>query len=143
VVGTITHTRGYAAAAVARADEVRSVGMDAEQHKVLDPGVRRLICLAEELERCERLPAGVSWPALIFSAKETVYKVWHPVVGTWLDFHDARVEIDPATGTWTARIVPKKVEEARTKVDDPPSLIHGRFSLDGGLVRTAAVLPRR
>src|SRR5687768_1275114 len=50
VVGTITHTRGYAAAAAARAAEVRSVGMDAEQHKILEAGVRRLICLSEELE---------------------------------------------------------------------------------------------
>ncbi|WBB77581.1 4'-phosphopantetheinyl transferase superfamily protein [Micromonospora sp. WMMD882] len=143
VVGTITHTKGYAAAAAARADEIRSVGMDAEQHKILDAGVLRLICLSEELDRCARLPAGISWPALVFSAKETVYKVWHPVVGTWLDFHHAHIEIDPDAGSWTARIVPKKIEEARQKVDDPPDVVTGRFALADGLVRTAAVLPRR
>lgn len=139
VVGTITHTRDYCAAAVARAAEIRSVGMDAERHKELNPGVRRLICLPEEEERCARLPSGVSWPAVVFSAKETVYKVWHPVVGSWLDFHDARVELDPDAGTFTARIAPARLDAAT--VGHPPTVITGRFAVDAGLVRTAAVLP--
>ncbi|MGS2614130.1 4'-phosphopantetheinyl transferase family protein [Micromonospora sp. LZ34] len=137
LVGTITHTRGYCAAAAARATEVRSVGMDAERHKELDPGVRRVICLPEEDERCARLPAGISWPAVLFSAKETVYKVWHPIVGSWLDFHDALVTIDPEAGTFTARIAPARVHAAAVAA---PTTITGRFAVDAGLVRTAAVL---
>ncbi|MFC4148470.1 4'-phosphopantetheinyl transferase [Micromonospora mangrovi] len=138
VVGTITHTHGYCAAAVARRAEIRSVGMDAERHKELDPGVRRLICLPEEEAGFRRLPGGVSWPAVVFSAKETVYKIWHPIVGTWLDFHDAHVELDPDAGTFTARISPARVDAA--PVADPPPLVTGRFVVDAGLVRTAAVL---
>ncbi|PZG08235.1 4-phosphopantetheinyl transferase [Micromonospora craterilacus] len=141
LVGTITHTRGYCAAAVARDSEIRSVGMDAERHKELSPGVRRLICLPEEEERCGRLPPGVSWPAVLFSAKETVYKIWHPLVGTWLDFHDALVELDPDAGTFTARIAPARVDAAT--VSHPPALITGRFALDADLVRTAATLVPR
>ncbi|MFG2099238.1 4'-phosphopantetheinyl transferase [Micromonospora echinaurantiaca] len=137
VVGTITHTRGYCAAAAARATEVRSVGIDAEQHRELNPGVRRLICLPEEDERCARLPVGTSWPAVLFSAKETVYKVWHPVVGTWLDFHDALVTLDPEAGTFTARIAPSRLDAAPVAA---PARITGRFTVDDGLVRTAAVL---
>ncbi|MEV1329102.1 4'-phosphopantetheinyl transferase superfamily protein [Micromonospora costi] len=139
VVGTITHTRGYCAAAAARRDEVRSVGMDAEQHRELNPGVRRLICLPEEDDRMARLPAGVSWPAVLFSVKETVYKVWHPVVGTWLDFADALVDLDPDAGTFTARVAPARVDAA--PVPDPPRTVRGRFVVTDGLVRTAAVLP--
>jgi 4'-phosphopantetheinyl transferase EntD len=139
VVGTITHTTGYCAAAAARSTEIRSVGMDAERHKELNPGVRRLICLPEEEERCARLPSGISWPAVVFSAKETVYKVWHPVVGSWLDFHDAQVELDPDAGVFTARIAPARVDAAQ--VARPPALITGRFAVDADLVRTAAVLP--
>ncbi|TDC28814.1 4'-phosphopantetheinyl transferase superfamily protein [Micromonospora sp. KC213] len=138
VVGTITHTRDYCAAAVAHATDVRSVGMDAERHRDLDPGVRRLICRPEEEERLARLPAGTWWPLVLFSAKETVYKVWHPLVGTWLDFQDATVELDPQTGTFTARINPARV--AAATVSDPPAVIHGRFAVEGDLVRTAAVL---
>ncbi|MBM0238145.1 4'-phosphopantetheinyl transferase superfamily protein [Micromonospora sp. ATA32] len=139
VVGTITHTTGYCAAAAARTTEIRSVGMDAERHKELNPGVRRLICLPEEEERCARLPSGISWPAVVFSAKETVYKVWHPVAGSWLDFHDAQVELDPDAGVFTARIAPARVDAAQ--VARPPALITGRFAVDADLVRTAAVLP--
>ncbi|MDH6464197.1 4'-phosphopantetheinyl transferase EntD [Micromonospora sp. A200] len=138
LVGTITHTRGYCAAAVARAADIRSVGMDAERHRELNEGVRRLICRPEEEERCARLPAGTSWPLVLFSAKETVYKVWHPVVGSWLDFQDATVELDPDAGTFTARIDPVRV--AAATVADPPSVVIGRFVVEGDLVRTAAVL---
>ncbi|MFY1700334.1 4'-phosphopantetheinyl transferase family protein [Micromonospora sp. WMMA1923] len=141
VVGTITHTRGYCAAAAARTTEIRSVGMDAERHKVLEAGVRRLICLPEEEQRCARLPAGVSWPAVIFSAKETVYKVWHPIVGSWLDFHDARIDLDPEAGTFTAWIAPARLDAAADL--DPPRTISGRFAVETDLVRTAAVLGLR
>nr|WP_230417009.1 4'-phosphopantetheinyl transferase superfamily protein [Micromonospora tarapacensis] len=139
VVGTITHTRDYCAAAVARSSEIRAVGMDAERHKELSPGVRRLICLPEEDEWCARLPPGISWSAVIFSAKETVYKVWHPIVGHWLDFRDALVRVDPDAGTFTARIAPARV--AAATATHPPSLVTGRFAVDDGLVRTAATLP--
>jgi 4'-phosphopantetheinyl transferase EntD len=118
--------------------EIRSVGIDAERHKELNAGVRRLICLPEEEDRCARLPVGTSWPAVLFSAKETIYKVWHPVVGTWLDFHDALVELDPDAGTFTARIAPARIDAA--PVPDPPTTVTGRFSVDDALVRTAAVL---
>ncbi|WP_328340330.1 4'-phosphopantetheinyl transferase family protein [Micromonospora sp. NBC_00421] len=141
LVGTITHTRGYCAAAVARRTDLRAVGMDAERHKELNPGVRRLILRPEEEDRLARLPAGVNWPVVVFSAKETIYKVWHPVVGSWLDFLDATVELDPDTGVFTARINEARVSAAT--VADPPSLVTGRFVVEGDLVRTAAVLPLR
>ncbi|TCB99977.1 4'-phosphopantetheinyl transferase superfamily protein [Micromonospora zingiberis] len=137
-VGTITHTRGYCAAAVGRGSEIRAVGMDAEQHRELSPEVRRLICLPEEEEQADRLPPGVSWPTVVFSAKETVYKVWHPIVGSWLGFHDALVEVDPATATFTARIAPAQV--AAASIAHPPTVITGRFAVDPHLVRTAAAL---
>lgn len=138
VVGAITHTRGYCAAAVARADEIRSVGLDAEQHRPLSPGVVSAICLPEEEALFPRLPSGVSWPTVVFSAKETVYKVWHPVVGTWLDFHDATVTLDPEAGRFTARIAPARV--AAAPVPAPPATVSGRFAVVDGLVHTAAVL---
>ncbi|MEH1166644.1 4'-phosphopantetheinyl transferase superfamily protein [Micromonospora sp. CPCC 205539] len=139
VVGAITHTAGYCAAAAARTTDVRSVGMDAEQHRELNPGVRRLVLLPEEEETCARLPSDTSWPIVLFSAKETVYKVWFPVVGSWLDFHDARLELDPDAGTFTARIAVARL--AAATVPAPPATISGRFTVADGLVRTAAVLP--
>ncbi|MBO4205987.1 4'-phosphopantetheinyl transferase family protein [Micromonospora echinofusca] len=153
VVGAITHTNGYCAAVAARSDEIRSVGIDAEQHQALDPGVRRMVCLPEELDWWAAQDDDISWPAVIFSAKETVYKIWHPIVRAWLGFHDARLEIHPdaparsgpvdAAGTFVAHIVPAKVDEAAKQVADPPTVITGRFVVADGLVRTAAYLPAR
>ncbi|MEV4824020.1 4'-phosphopantetheinyl transferase superfamily protein [Micromonospora sp. NPDC049274] len=141
VVGAITHTTDYCAAAAARTTDLRSVGMDAERHREINAGVRRLVLLPEEEESCARLPAGIFWPVVLFSAKETVYKVWHPVVGSWLDFHDAHLTLDPDAGTFTARIAPARVDAA--EATDPPSTITGRFVVADGLVRTAAVLTLR
>lgn len=141
VVGSITHTGGYCAAATAHTTDIRSVGMDAEQHREINAGVRRLVLLPEEEADCARLPAGVHWPVVLFSAKETVYKVWHPVVRSWLGFHDARLALDPDAGTFTARIAPARLDAA--EVEDPPTSISGRFVVADGLVRTAATLPLR
>ncbi|MFF5174273.1 4'-phosphopantetheinyl transferase [Micromonospora sp. NPDC000089] len=142
VVGAITHTAGYCAAAVARDTDVRSVGMDAERHTALSPRVRRVVLRPEEEEHLARLPGGADWAAVVvFSVKETVYKVWHPVVRSWLGFQDATVELDPDAGTFTARINPQRV--AAAAVTEPPALVTGRFAVADGLVRTAAVLPLR
>ncbi|WP_431920371.1 4'-phosphopantetheinyl transferase family protein [Micromonospora wenchangensis] len=138
LIGTITHTRDYCAAAVARRTDLRAVGMDAERQRDLNPGVRRMILHPEEEDRLARLPGGVSWPIVVFSAKETVYKVWHPVVGSWLDFLDATVDLDPDAGVFTARIAPARVSAAT--VADPPTVVTGRFAVEDDLVRTAAVL---
>jgi 4'-phosphopantetheinyl transferase EntD len=37
---------------------------------------------------------GLCWDRLPFSIKESVYTVWYPLEHCWLDFHQARVEID-------------------------------------------------
>jgi 4'-phosphopantetheinyl transferase EntD len=48
VVGSITHCRGYRACAVARADEVVGVGVDAEVHEPLPPGVLEHVAFGRE-----------------------------------------------------------------------------------------------
>ena len=141
VVGAITHTEGYCAAAVARATDMRAVGIDAEGHRPLTPGVRRKVCRPDEEADLVRLPSGLPWPTVLFSAKETVYKVWYPLVGTWLGFPDARLTLDPDAGTFRAEIAPARL--AAAPVPDPPSSITGRFAVDDALIRTAAVLARR
>ncbi|MDG4803042.1 4'-phosphopantetheinyl transferase superfamily protein [Micromonospora sp. WMMD980] len=141
VVGAITHTDGYCAAAVAHAADLRAVGIDAERHRRLSEGVRRKVCRPDEEADLARLPSGPPWPTVLFSAKETVYKVWYPLVGTWLGFPDARVTLDPDSGTFHAEIAPARL--AAAPVPDPPSSVTGRFAVDDDLVRTAAVLAHR
>ncbi len=134
VVGAITHTDGYAAAAVARSLEVASVGLDAEPDAPLPDGVLRRIARPEEqawLQRADGI--GVDHPdRLLFSIKESVYKAWFPVAGRWLGFEDATIEIDAATASFEARIL----------IDGPLQVLSGRYAGDDGIVVTAVEVPR-
>lgn len=99
IVGSITHTVGYCAAAVAPATaEVRSFGIDAEPNARLADDLRDLICTPAEQAAHQRLRSigGVDPGMLTFSAKESVYKAWFPLVRTWLDFLDVAVELAPS-----------------------------------------------
>ncbi|HKN97304.1 MAG TPA: 4'-phosphopantetheinyl transferase, partial [Pseudonocardiaceae bacterium] len=58
IVGSITHTTGYYAAAVAESTVVRSVGVDAEEHGELPDGVLAHIAFGAELGRLAALRAA-------------------------------------------------------------------------------------
>jgi 4'-phosphopantetheinyl transferase EntD len=70
---------------------------------------------------------------LIFSAKESVYKAWFPLTGTWLGFNDAIVAVDPDTGTFDAKLLTGHAG---------PTGFSGRFLVEDGLVLTAIAVPR-
>ena len=133
IVGSITHCRGYRAAAVARSEIMMTIGIDAEPDGPLPAGVGRRVLRGEEREWLARAPASVHWDRVIFSAKESVYKAWFPLTGRWLGFGDAIVVIDPAAGSFHARLL----------VDGPAPLreFAGRFLVEDGLVVTAIALP--
>jgi 4'-phosphopantetheinyl transferase EntD len=108
IVGSMTHSASYRAAAVARADQVRTIGLDAEPDQVLPEGVLTTIALPGERARLGDLTAaapGTCWDRLLFSAKESVYKAWFPVTRRWLGFEDADITINAADGTFAARLL--------------------------------------
>jgi 4'-phosphopantetheinyl transferase EntD len=137
VVGSITHCEGYRAAALARAGEITTIGIDAEPHRPLPPGVP-LDSVADHQERhalaeLRRDVKGVHWDRLLFSAKESIYKAWFPLAHRWLNFEDARVTIDPAAGTFRARLL-----VAGPTVDGQPLTgFIGRWSVSDGVILTA------
>jgi 4'-phosphopantetheinyl transferase EntD len=126
VVGSITHCAGYRAAAVARASDVRGLGIDAEPHAPLPDGV--LDAVSSAAERRALGGAGVCWDRLLFSAKEAVFKAWFPLAGRGLEFCDVEVAFDD-DGTFTARVL----------VDGPLRDVRGRWAVDDGLACTAVV----
>lgn len=141
IVGTMTHCDGYRAAAVASADRAVGLGVDAEPHGPLPDGVLRLVSLPEERDRLAELTAArpeVHWDRLLFTIKESVYKVWFPITRSWLDFSGASVEIDPAEQRFTAELqVPgPTVNGAELKQ------LPGRYLISDGLVISAIVLAR-
>jgi 4'-phosphopantetheinyl transferase EntD len=139
VVGSITHTTGFRAAAVAPKTICASVGIDAEQNLPLPDGVKDYITVAEESEMLAALARAApcrQWARLLFCAKEAVYKAWYPLTGRWLDFTDARLTIDPA-GTFTATL---SIDGHRP--DSAPELnqLHGRFLIAGDLIASAVTI---
>jgi 4'-phosphopantetheinyl transferase EntD len=137
IVGSITHCDSFAAASVARAGELRSIGVDAEPAGPLPEGVGPIVCSPDELRWVARRAGdGVAWDKLVFSAKESVYKAWFPLTKRWLDYQDVAVELDPATGRFLA--VPR--------FSAPPVLgpqfkgFDGRFAVSDHHVFTAVTI---
>ncbi|MEU8583959.1 4'-phosphopantetheinyl transferase family protein [Streptomyces sp. L500] len=139
VIGSMTHCAGYRAAAVARATDILTIGLDAEPHEPLpNGGVRELVTRPEEQGWLTRLAAErpeVCWDRLVFSAKESVYKAWFPLTRQWLDFQDAILEVDADAKTFRATILTP--EPLRAATGGRLSGFEGRWLVRDGLVVTA------
>jgi len=94
LIGSITHTAGYCAAAVAERSNIVTLGLDSETVGDVSRDIWTTICGASEAEWLCSLPAASQEAAitLIFSAKEAFYKCQFPLTHEWLDFHDLIVE---------------------------------------------------
>ncbi len=133
IVGSMTHCAGYRAAAVARADRILALGIDAEPHEPLPDGVLDLVASPAEQEHltaASRDHPDRHWDRILFSAKESVYKAWYPHAQRWLGFEDVDLVLSPH-GTFTARFL----------VPAPLPGLTGRWSVSDGLVVTAITLP--
>lgn len=145
LVGSMTHCDGYHAAALVRAADLASLGIDAEPHQTLPEGVLSAVALPAEADRLRRLAGdhpGVHWDRLLFSAKESVYKAWFPLTGKWLDFAEADIELfaDPGeeyAGGLRARLLVPGPQVGDRRVD----LFEGRWTVRRGLVATAVSVP--
>ncbi|MCX5096609.1 4'-phosphopantetheinyl transferase superfamily protein [Streptomyces sp. NBC_00365] len=137
-VGSMTHCAGYRAAAVACRGDVVSLGVDAEPHEPVPEGIVAMVALPEEqrmLADLARHDSTLHWDRLLFSAKESVYKTWFPLVGSWLGFDDAVIDIDPDGGVLRARLL----REGRDREGRQLRELHGRWRVGRGLILTAVV----
>ncbi|MCX4723215.1 4'-phosphopantetheinyl transferase [Streptomyces sp. NBC_01306] len=142
IVGSMTHCRGYRAAAVARSTDVTTIGLDAEPNQPLpSTGVLDHVARPEEQRLLARLAEkrpDVCWDRLLFSAKESIYKAWFPLAGRWLDFLEATVVINPDEGTFSSRLlVPGPLVDG-VRVHG----FRGGWLVRNGLVLTAITLTR-
>ena len=133
-VGSISHTDSWCAAAVARADDVRSVGIDLESSTPLKQALWRRVCTPKERDWLHELPAAGLTGKILFSAKEAVYKCQYPISKQFLGFHAVEVEL----GDDSFRAVFQQ-EAGEFK---PGDVISGRYLVEEGLVATACELPR-
>ncbi|MFB6607845.1 4'-phosphopantetheinyl transferase [Streptomyces noursei] len=138
VVGSMTHCRGYRAAAVARAADFAAVGIDAEPQEPLPRAVAdRIVTDTERGWLGEEFPrgAGVPLDRVLFCAKEASYKAFSPWTGARFGFGDYRVRLR-ADGTF--RTVPP--DAVLTAAGPWAAGFTGRWSARSGLVFTAVAL---
>lgn len=143
VVGSLTHCPGYRAAAVARSDELRTIGIDAEPHAAVPDDALELVLRDEERARLVELAdvdPDVRWDRVLFCAKETVFKAWFPLTRRWLDFTDVSTTLR-RDGTFLARLQVPVPRAARADVRE----FSGRWVVGRGLVVAATWVdePRR
>ena len=131
VVGSITHTGNFAAAAVAWAADIAALGIDSEQ--IIDPATARDIadiCMVDEatLFKATHGRSFCEFCTFVFSAKESVFKCLFPPTRKFIEFSDVRitsVDWNREYFTWTA------VSEY---------IGAGRLSHAGGFVHTSVEL---
>jgi 4'-phosphopantetheinyl transferase EntD len=115
IAGSITHTDRDTAAAVSRSVVALGIDLESVEHVARVPELLATVAL-----ECERgHPA-----ALLFSAKESVYKCLY--AGRFLDFHDVELAIEPGTFT----VVRATGYDA--------SAVRGRWAIEGDRVATVA-----
>lgn len=94
VVGSITHTADFAAAAVAWAADIAALGIDSEQ--IIDPaaaGDIADVCMVDEAKLFEAAHGRsfCEFCTFVFSAKEAVFKCLFPLTRKFLEFSDVRI----------------------------------------------------
>lgn len=98
IVGSITHCGPWAVAAVASSFRVRALGIDLEcVASVPEMEISQSVCRASELQWVFEGRESQLRTAMLFSAKESVYKALYPRCQKFFDFH--AVEL-----TWTPQL---------------------------------------
>ena len=144
LIGSITHTEGFAAAVVAEQRHVAGLGIDVERIGAVHSELWPPICTARELERLRALSveeqslAG----ALTFVAKEAFFKCQYPLASERFGFDEVELE----SATWS-----QAEGEFRLRVDrssrldrflprDAQRRIPGRYTRRGSYLIGAVAL---
>lgn len=110
IVGSISHCRDEAVAAVARSADLRAVGIDVETAEPFAPDDIERFCTDTDRSFRDgaRLPPSLPWANLVFSAKEALLKAHYPEHGTRLasDAVAVRLTADPTGTSGAFRAVP-------------------------------------
>jgi 4'-phosphopantetheinyl transferase EntD len=135
IVGSITHTEGYCAAAAGRRDRYAGVGIDAELDGRAGEEVWSIVFTAAEIAWLGDLPVRQrpTMATVLFSAKESFYKAQYPLTHAWLDFQAATVSV--AGDTWALDVV-----NPQGALERLPFPVSGRFAIRDRLVVTAIAI---
>ncbi|MEX1033181.1 MAG: 4'-phosphopantetheinyl transferase superfamily protein [Cellvibrionaceae bacterium] len=140
LIGSITHSQGFASAAIARDDLLRGIGIDSEQligEKTAANVASHILVDSETYEANRALVDGPrQYLTLVFSAKESIFKCVYPQVKRYFDFRDAEIFLDPDnTGNFRFRL-----RKGLTKEFAEGYSGSGQYAIVDDFVHTAVVL---
>ena len=105
LVGAITHAGDLAIALVGRRSDYVGLGVDVEElSRGPSPRAARLICRPSEMEWVDP-GGGTERLAMLFSAKEAIFKALYPIEQVWLGFGDAELSWRAERCAFEARIL--------------------------------------
>ena len=105
--GSISHSREFAIAMVASTRRCQAIGLDVVQKNAVSAKVAARIMLTEEIVPPSSGFNDADWRAIVFSAKESVYKAVHPEIGEFLEFRDVEIKMNESDRSFTASTVEK------------------------------------
>lgn len=98
--GSIAHCNDLCVAVCARSDYLLGLGIDVEPLKPLPTGVERYIHTQEEAALLADNPDAFP-QRLIFSAKESLYKCFYPLIGRFFGFQSVWLSIEKEEGRFS------------------------------------------
>ena len=137
VVGSITHTEGRCAAAVALATDFAAIGIDIEPDEPIEESLWKYVAVDSELawiEEESRDPGRLV--RFIFCAKEAFYKCQYPITKRFLDFHAARLVAFPIHGQFELELLQPVRDYALG------ARFQGRVNASEGYIRVAMTWAR-
>lgn len=139
LIGSITHSKGFASAAVASTALLRGIGIDSERliaEKTADNVASHILTPAETYQANDSLVASArQYLTLIFSAKESIFKCLYPQVQQYFDFRDAEVQLNPHKPGSFSFILRKQLSEEYHE----GHIGNGQYGIHGDFVHTAVV----
>jgi len=136
IVGSISHSGTHCSAVVAMSSDIISIGHDVEKARPLEKNVHRMICTDNERHFISlHSESTIPLSTLIFSAKESIHKTYHPLNNHMLDFLDAEIEVDLTSNSFLA-----KITNPETNPTHNISQLKGSYSIDSNFIYTCIYL---
>lgn len=137
VAGSISHTQGCCAVALAPMPPFAGLGLDIERAAPLAARPVAMVCTPAEQRRLCALDAD--WRGLaatiLFSAKEALYKCQYPCIGARLGFQDVTLRVDREASRFAVEDI-----DVRSEDRNRFNAVRGRFALADGFIVSSAVL---
>ena len=141
VVGTISHTQHFAAAAVSMQTHYLGIGVDMESATPLEEKLFKAICRDEELKKFNDDGLNTEMAGkrakLLFSIKESIYKCLWPSIRHFIDFTEIHVQLNESDGSYSATPYTDKLSKEFLQ------RLRGRYKQHEGLILTSAWIDAR